>query len=105
MEARAEEIRLQRFASDFGWEDAHQMSGIPERARSREMRGWERFWHRRSKIKSRTTVYDFGGKVTDSAGRHSRESAIAVGKEFGMAEGNFVTKNARSEVKEFTTKM
>ena len=43
--------------------------------------------------------------MTDSAGRHSRESAIAVGKEFGMAEGNFVTKNARSEVKEFATKM
>ena len=45
----------------------------------------ERFWHRRSKIKSRTTVYDFGGKILDSAGQHSRESAIAVVKEFGLA--------------------
>ena len=45
------------------------------------------------------------GKYPDSAGRHSRESAIAVGKEFGMAESNFVTKNARSEVKEFATEM
>ena len=69
------------------------------------MRGWERFWHRRSKIKSRTTVYDFGGEIPDLAGRHSKESAIAVGKEFGMAESNFVTKNARSEVKEFATEM
>ena len=69
------------------------------------MHGWERFWHRRSKIKSRTTIYDFGGKISDSAGRHSKKSAIAVVKEFGMAEGNFVTKNARSEVKEFATEM
>ena len=81
------------------------MSGIPERARSRKMRGWERFWHCRSKIKSRTTVYDFGGEIPDLAGRHSKKSAVAVGKEFGMAEGNFVTKNARSEVKEFATEM
>ena len=60
---------------------------IPERSRSREMRGWERFWHRRSKIKSRTTIYDFGGEIPDLAGRHSNKSAVAVGKEFGMAEG------------------
>ena len=69
------------------------------------MRGWERFWHRRSKIKSRTTVYDFGGEIPDSAGRHSRESAIAVGKEFGMAKGNSFMKNAPSEVNEFATEM
>ena len=34
-----------------------------------------------------------------------QKSAIAVGKEFGMAEGNFVTKNGRSEVKELATEM
>ena len=45
------------------------------------------------------------GKYPDTAGRHSKESTIAVGKEYGMAEGNFVTKNARSEVKEFATEM
>ena len=69
------------------------------------MHGWERFWYRRSKIKSRSTVYDIGGKIPDSDGRHSRESAIAVVKEFGMAEGNFVTKNALSVVKEIATEM
>ncbi len=37
----------------------------------------------------------------DSAGRNSRKSAVAVGKEFGMAEGNFVTKNARFGRKEY----
>ena len=31
--------------------------------------------------------------------------AVAVGKEFGMAEGSFVMKNARSEVKKFATEM
>ena len=46
------------------------------------------------------------GKYPDSAGWHySRESAIAVRKEFGMAEGNLVTKNARSEVTKFATEM
>lgn len=62
------------------------------------MHGWERFWHHRSKIKSRITVYDFGGKIPDSAGRHSKERVIAVVKEFGMTEDNFVTKNARSDL-------
>ena len=65
------------------------------------MRRWERFWHCRSKIKPRTTVYDFGEEILDFVGRHSKKSAVAVGKEFRIAEGNFVTKNARSEVKEF----
>ena len=65
------------------------------------MRGWEKIWHRGNAIWSRK----IGGEIPDLAGRHSRESAIAVGKEFGMAEGNFVTKNARSEVKEFAIKM
>ena len=37
--------------------------------------------------------------------RHFRESAIAVVKEFGMAEGNLVTKNACSGVKEYATDM
>ena len=34
-----------------------------------------------------------------------QKSAVAVGKEFGIAEGNLVTKNARSKVKEFATEM
>ena len=76
-------------------------SEIPERSRSREMRGWEKIWHRENAIWSRK----IGGEILDLAGRHSRESAIAIMKEFRMAEGNFVTKNARSEVKIFATEM
>ena len=34
-----------------------------------------------------------------------QKNVIAVLKEVGMAEGNFVTKNARSVVKEFATEM
>ena len=45
------------------------------------------------------------GKYPDSAGRHSRRVRSRLGKEFGMAEGNFVTKNARSEVNKFATEM
>ena len=45
-------------------------------------------------------AYGFGGGTPDPAGRHSRKSAVAVGKEFGMAEGNFITKNARPGLKE-----
>ena len=45
------------------------------------------------------------GEIPDLARRHSSESAVAVGKVFGMAEDNFVTNNARSEVKEFATEI
>lgn len=45
------------------------------------------------------------GEIPDLAGQYSRESAIAVGKEFGMAEDNFVMKSVRSEVKKFATEM
>ena len=30
---------------------------------------------------------DYGGEDRDSAGRNSRKSAVAVGKEFGITEG------------------
>lgn len=42
---------------------------------------------------------------TGLAGLNSRKTVVAVRKEFGMAESNFVMKNARSEVKEFETRM
>ncbi len=54
---------------------------------------------------SRRTASDLRRKNTDSAGRHSRRARSRLGKEFGMAEGNFVTKNARSEVNKFANEM
>ena len=48
---------------------------------------------------------NFGGEDGGFSWAAFQKSAVAVGKEFGMAEGNFVTKNARSEVKEFATEM
>ena len=50
-------------------------------------------------------LHGWGATITDLAGRHFKESAIAVVKEFGMAEGNFTTNNARSDVKEFAIEM
>ena len=72
------------------------------------MRGWigKILGIAQVKLSRKQTVYDFGwGEIPDLAGRHSKESNVAVGKEFGMAEGNFITKNARSEVKKFATKI
>lgn len=52
-----------------------QLDQIPERTLSREKRG-------RKEIK----VFDSSEENLDSAWRYSGGSAVAVGKEFGMAE-------------------
>ena len=66
-------------------------------------------WKRGRGIGSRKTTSNFCGEDPDLVGRNSREIIIAkrcaVGKEFGMAEGNFVTKNARPAMKKFATEM
>ena len=50
-------------------------------------------------------AYDHGGEDAHSAGWNSRNSDVAVGKEFGIAEEQFRHENARSGVKEFATGM
>ena len=65
------------------------------------MRGWEKIWHCVNAIWSRK----IGGEIPNLARRHSRETAIAIGKEFEMADGNFVTKYARSVVNKFASEM
>ena len=56
----------------------------------------EKIWYCGSAIWTRRTVYDLGEEIPGFSWAAFQKSAVAVGKEFGMAEGNFVTKNARS---------
>ena len=65
----------------------------------------EQIWHGGSAIWTRRTVYDLGEEIPGFSWAAFQKSAVAVGKEFGMAEGNLVKKNARSEVKELATEM
>ena len=51
------------------------------------------------------SLLTLAGKDAHSAGRYSTRARLRLGRNFGMAEGNIVTKNARSEVKEFATEM
>ena len=93
------------FASDFGVKEPD--SALVTKAKFQKDHGRERC---ADGIKSGIAEMQIwsrkiGGEIPDSAGRHSRERAIAVVKEFGMAEGNFVTTNVRSGVKEFATEM
>ena len=98
---RTQEIVLQRFTFDFGVEEPDSALNTQAKFHKDHGRGWERIWYCGNAIRPRK----IGGEIPDLAGRHSKQSAIAVGKEFGMAESNFFTKNARSEVKEFATKI
>ena len=63
----------------------------------------EKIWHRRSAIWTRRTVYDLGEEILVFSWAAFQKSAISVVKKFEMAEGNFITNNARSVVKEFAT--
>ena len=56
-------------------------------------------------LKMCSLVTKIGRENPDLARRNSRKSAVAFGKEFRMANSNFVTKNALSGVKEFATGM
>ena len=48
---------------------------------------------------------DLGGEIPGFSWATFQKSAVAVGKEFGIAEGDFVMKKACFEVKEFATEM
>lgn len=48
---------------------------------------------------------DFGGEIPGFSWATFQKSAVAVGKEFGMAEGKLCHEIACCEVKEFATKM
>ena len=47
-------------------------------------------WHYGSAIWTRRTVYDLGEEIPGFSWAAFQKSAVAVGKEFGMAEVNFV---------------
>lgn len=75
----------------FAWKTQILLGKMLEKILSRAKRGWKKsgiaevqFGH-----EERSTI--LVSKYPDSAGRHSRRARFAVGKEFGMAEGNFVT--------------